>query len=248
MSGEKAPTRLDDMTFGEAFKFARSDPKDVPMFKEPHIINWRGVAYNIRSVEDVADGFKRQAQIDREALTNEALCIRSAYEHAIGRVAQLERLIDRDLPEESSSAVKISIPEKPDTNSILEHAREYIAHITGIDKAKPDSIIKINKGTDIRSYFSAVRDHQHAVADAYEAANSADRTAPIGRMKSEKPVDVMKVERTLNGGWTVETLSSEPYRAGSPPIGAFTTTADMLRALADLLERDDEKRKEAQDG
>lgn len=75
--------------------------------------------------------------------------------------------------------------------------------------------------------------------------------APIaGRMVTDRPIGLLRIERQANGGWLVEGRKDvqNDYMTRSDVSGAFTSTADLLRALADLLERDDEKRKEAQDG
>lgn len=77
--------------------------------------------------------------------------------------------------------------------------------------------------------------------------------APEGRMVSERPLALVTMERKNNGGWLVEGrdghLSSEYDRHTRPSItAAFTNTADLLRALADLLEQDDKKREDRANG
>ncbi|WP_296477000.1 hypothetical protein [Roseinatronobacter sp.] len=85
-----------------------------------------------------------------------------------------------------------------------------------------------------------------------ESGSQADDVPIAGRMTSEKPIEQLRIERQANGGWLIESRdevnSSGPFMTRSDVTGAFTSTADMLRALADLLERDDEKRKEQADG
>lgn len=84
-----------------------------------------------------------------------------------------------------------------------------------------------------------------------EDPDFAEIDAPIiGRMITDKRVDLLRIERQANGGWLVDGRKDvrDDYITRSDVSAAFTNTADMLRALADLLERDDEKRKEAQDG
>ena len=84
-----------------------------------------------------------------------------------------------------------------------------------------------------------------------EDPGNADIDAPIvGRMITDKRVDLLRIERQANGGWLVDGRKDvrDDYITRSDVSAAFTNTADMLRALADLLEQDDKKREEKADG
>lgn len=178
MSKEETPSEtpnLDDMTFGEAFDYCQRN--NIPE------ITWRGQYYAVDTVSDVADGFRRQADIDRE---------------------------QRAMSKNMADALKYGI-------GVARTRIDPKDFFLGVDMAKP------------------------------EDPDFADLDLPIaGRMVTDKPVDLLRVERTGNGGWLVARGDSD-VRVMDARMGAFTSTADMLRALADLLERDDERRKERAD-
>ena len=97
-------------------------------------------------------------------------------------------------------------------------------------------------------------DHLEGILSKRIISDSGSQAAdaPIaGRMTSEKPIGLLRIERHKNGGWLVDGRDNtfdRPHREATDVTGAFTSTADMLRALSDLLERDDEKRREQADG
>ena len=94
-------------------------------------------------------------------------------------------------------------------------------------------------------------DHFEGILSKRIISDSGSQAADVpiaGRMTTDSQISFFRVERQLNGGWVFdsrEITCFDPFDTKAGPAGSFTNTADMLRALADLLERDDEKRKEA---
>ena len=221
---EKRPN-IDDMTFGEAFNYCQRN--NMPE------ITWRGQYYAVDTVSDVAEGFRRQADIDREQKAmGEHMADALMYGMGMTRTR-----ID---PKDFYMGVDMA---KPDAERTATNMRPFrvaydraLARIDHLDRVIADLVEK-----NQRLERSMER----------EDPGNADIDAPIvGRMISDKPVDQLRIERQVNGGWLVEGRKGvrDDYMTRPDLSGAFTSTADMLRALADLLERDDEKRKEAQDG
>lgn len=159
---------IDDMTFGEAFAHARAH--------NWRLLSWRGEGYHIDLSADVARGFQRQAQIEREHMAK----------------TENPDFAELDAPEQAWSTI--------------EEAR---------NNTFPD-----------------------------------EEYPPAGRMTTDKPVDLLRIERQANGGWLVDGRKDvrDDYMTRSDVSAAFTNTADMLRALEDLLHQDDAKRGEKADG
>ena len=83
--------------------------------------------------------------------------------------------------------------------------------------------------------------------NARKSGDMADAIVPIaGRMATTGDHSNLSLRRAENGGWLVQSSASDP-RIMADLLGSFTNTADMLRALADLLEQDDQKREERDD-
>ena len=120
-----------------------------------------------------------------------------------------------------------------------QHTAEAMAYFfMGVDLAK-------EKGSAQRAFAP-----ERAWSTIEEARNNTfpdEEYPPAGRMITDKRVDLLRIERQANGGWLIDGRKDvrDDYITRSDVSAAFTNTADMLRALADLLERDDEKRKEA---
>ncbi|MGP9790722.1 hypothetical protein [Roseinatronobacter sp. NSM] len=165
-----AKTNLDRLNFGDAFRECRSQG-----FR---LLAWRGHLYDLSKVDDVAEGFDKQAKTERRA--------------------------DQWTPEQLEAIYNMRHVEKVSELEFQRRLRENFVH-------EPDA--------------------PHP---------------PAGRMSSEKPIRLIRIERQDNGGWLVGGGGDRLHYPNSDLSGAFTSTADMLAALTDLLEQDDVKREEGQ--
>jgi hypothetical protein len=222
--GDKMADDLSAMTFGEAFAAARRQGLTS--------IDWRGTNYRIDLVCDVASGFRRQVAIDRErGDLSDAL----AYGMGITRTRiapQAFMGVDLAKPEVTTARQAMQIMEDERWRKFMERA---------------------NFGPLAGSQWSKAEMESMAAQAAAEDPDFADiESAPVGRMVSEKPISSLVIQRHTNGGWLVEVRDSltQGYDRIVRPVttGAFTSTADMLRALADLLEQDDKKREDKDNG
>ena len=80
-------------------------------------------------------------------------------------------------------------------------------------------------------------------ADAAKPANRADpttvRVKPTGLYPTLDTREPITLAPAGNGGWVMEQESPGPYRR-TRVLGAYTSTAEMLRALTENLVRDTE--------
>ena len=183
---------------------------------------WRGHTYNLKDDRDIQRGIARQKGVDQE----------NARKSGDMADAMFYTFVGMDLAKQPKTATDM----RP-FRVAYERALARIDHLEGILSKR----IISDCGSQAAGAPIAGR----------EDPDFSEIDAPIaGRMITDKRVDLLRIERQANGGWLVDGRKDvrDDHITRSDVSAAFTNTADMLRALADLLERDDEKRKEAQDG
>jgi hypothetical protein len=219
-------TGLDDLTFGKVFEDSRK------LGERYRYALWRGNLYDMASVHDVAFGFKRQAELDRKEREYEA----RVAESIAGGIRHLEVPSSaRDLYDLCAGADMA----KGNGAEIAGSAKNYFA---GYRQGKIDREEREQADQWTPDELERIRNLKPGSIRAIHFAPAA------GRMQSEKPISQLRIERQRNGGWMICGGDAYDHRVIPEVSGAFTSTADMLAALTDLLERDDEERKEQADG